>query len=194
MTNYVDMLPAYTPGYGLPKPWAQYTAAVVAPPPGSDVIPEWEFFYGIAQRMGLQLEFGPTDFGGGQGATLPLDMEHTPDADWLLEILTTGSRVPLDEVKAHPGGLSKVDPTIVVLPKEDGWEGRLDLANELMMDDLAVITARGHGDLARGRVTPTRSASLPPHELALQLRRYDRTAPGRRAHEPGVHAPRRSGR
>ena len=34
MTNYVDMLPAYAPGYGLPKPWAQYTAAVVAPPPG----------------------------------------------------------------------------------------------------------------------------------------------------------------
>ena len=34
MTNYVDMLPAYAPGYGLPKPWAQYTAAVVDPPRG----------------------------------------------------------------------------------------------------------------------------------------------------------------
>ena len=30
-------------------------AAAVEPPADSDVIEEWEFFYGLAQRMGLQL-------------------------------------------------------------------------------------------------------------------------------------------
>ena len=81
MTNYVDMLPAYAPGYGLPKPWAQYTPAIVDPPEGSDVIPEWEFFYGLAQRMGLALEVRPVDFNGPTGATLPIPMDVKPTAD-----------------------------------------------------------------------------------------------------------------
>ena len=29
---------------------------MVDPPEGSEVIEEWEFFYGLAQRMGLQLD------------------------------------------------------------------------------------------------------------------------------------------
>jgi len=38
---------------GYSEPYAQYTPAIAAPPPGADVIEEWEFFYGLAQRMGL---------------------------------------------------------------------------------------------------------------------------------------------
>ena len=50
-------------------------------------------------------------------------------------------------MKAHPNGVSSLDPTITVLPKEAGYEGRLDLANELMMRDLAEVTTRGTGDV-----------------------------------------------
>jgi anaerobic selenocysteine-containing dehydrogenase len=148
MTNYVDMLPAYAPGYGLPKPWAQYTAAVVAPPPGSDVIPEWEFFYGLAQRMGLALEVRPVDFNGPTGATMPVPMDVKPTADELLELLTTKARVPLGEIKRFPNGAVFEEPSSVVQPKMEGWEARLDLANELMMRDLADMSARPTGDLA----------------------------------------------
>ncbi len=147
ISNTFDLISGAFPGVAMPGPWGQYTPALVEPPAGSDVIPEWEFFYGVAARMGLQIEFGPTDFGGGQGVTTTLDMEHTPDADELLEILCTDSRIPLDEVKAHPNGVSSLDPTITVLPKEPGYEGRLDLANELMMRDLAEVTTRGTGDV-----------------------------------------------
>ena len=66
------------PGCRDAGPWAQYTPALVEPPAGSDVIPEWEFFYGVAARMGLQTRVRPIDFGGGQGVTTTLDMEHTP--------------------------------------------------------------------------------------------------------------------
>ena len=48
---------AATTGY--PEPYAQYAPAVVEPPAGSDVIEEWELFYGLAQRMGLQLDGSP---------------------------------------------------------------------------------------------------------------------------------------
>jgi anaerobic selenocysteine-containing dehydrogenase len=148
MTNYVDMLPAYAPGYGLPKPWAQYTPAIVDPPEGSDVIPEWEFFYGLAQRMGLALEVRPVDFNGPTGATMPIPMDVKPTADELLTLLTTKARIPLSEVKQFPNGAVFEEPSSVVLPKMEGWEARLDLANELMMHDLAEMSARPSGDIA----------------------------------------------
>jgi len=37
---------------------AHYTPAIVGPPPGSQLIDEWEFYYGIARRLGLQLSMG----------------------------------------------------------------------------------------------------------------------------------------
>jgi anaerobic selenocysteine-containing dehydrogenase len=148
MTNYVDMLPAYAPGYGLPKPWAQYTPAIVDPPDGSDVIPEWEFFYGLAQRMGLALEVRPVDFNGPTGATLPIPMDVKPTADELLTLLTSKARIPLADVRQFPNGAVFEEPSSVVLPKMDGWEARLDLANELMMRDLRELSARPSGDLA----------------------------------------------
>jgi len=148
ITNYVDMLPAYAPGYGLPKPWAQYTPAIVDPPRGSDVIPEWEFFYGLAQRMGLALEVRPVDFNGPTGATIPIAMDVKPTADELLAVLTAKGRVPLEDVKRHPHGAVFEEPASYVLPKMDGWEARLELANELMMRDLREMSARPTGDLA----------------------------------------------
>ena len=93
----------------MPGPWGQYTPALVEPPAGSDVIPEWAFFYGVAARMGLQLEFGPTDFGGGQGPPSRWTWSTRLTRTSCLEILLPGSRIPLDEVKAHPHGMSRVD-------------------------------------------------------------------------------------
>jgi len=40
------------------------------------------------------------------------------------------------------------EPSSRVLAKMDGWEARLELANELMMRDLDALTERGSGDLA----------------------------------------------
>ena len=45
----------YGLGFGYPAPYAQYSPAIVDPPTGSDVIEDWEVFYGLARRMGLGL-------------------------------------------------------------------------------------------------------------------------------------------
>ena len=161
MTNYVDMLPAYAPGYGLPKPWAQYTPAIVDPPAGSDVIPEWEFFYGLAQRMGL-------DARGPAGRLQRPDRRHHADPDGRASRPPTScstssrprpaSRWPRSS--EFPNGAVFEEPSSVVQPKMDGWEARLDLANELMMRDLARDGARARAATSpRGPTTPTRSAS-----------------------------------
>jgi anaerobic selenocysteine-containing dehydrogenase len=147
MTSLFDMLPAYAPGFGWQRPHAQYTDAVVDPPAGSDLVAEWEIFFGLAQRMGLDLELRPIDMNGPTGEAHPLSTGRHPTDDELFELLTRKARVSLAEVKRHPHGVS-VPTDQRVAPKEEGWEGRLELADAQMMTDLADIATAGDGDRA----------------------------------------------
>jgi anaerobic selenocysteine-containing dehydrogenase len=137
-----ETLVPYAMGYL--EPYAQYTPAIVDPPAGSDVIEEWEFFYGMAQRMGLPLavesawSWGP-DFEA--PARTELDMENPPTTDELFEMLTKGSRIPLAEVKRHPHGAVFPDPPSIVQPKDPDCTAKLDLANEIMLSELAEVAA-----------------------------------------------------
>jgi anaerobic selenocysteine-containing dehydrogenase len=116
-----------SPGY--PEPYAQYADKVVDPPRGSDVIEEWEFFYGLAQRMGLQLTVGHQQ----------VDMEHKPTSDDILEMTTAGSRIPLSLVKERPEGRIFDDPPVFAQPMDAGWEHRLDVGAPEMMDELSRV-------------------------------------------------------
>jgi anaerobic selenocysteine-containing dehydrogenase len=136
VTDFVISMPTY---YGPAQAHSQYTGAVVAPPEGSDVIPEWEFIYGVAQRMGLSLNLRPRSLSLDDGASdgYAVDMSSPPTADELLEVLAGHGRVPLAEVKRHVSGASLTEPAQIVLPKQPGWQGRFNLANTDMLTDLA---------------------------------------------------------
>ncbi len=134
-----DFLPLYANGVGLPEAFAQYAPAVVEPPEGSDVIEQWRLLHRLARRMGLQLELFPalgevTQVPG--SSPVALDMSRDPLVEELLDIVHTGSRIPLDEIKRHPQGALFPDPPVHVKPKHDGWEGRLDVGSSAMMTDL----------------------------------------------------------
>jgi anaerobic selenocysteine-containing dehydrogenase len=135
-TYLTDRLSEYAVGYTGPSiPWAQYAEPLVQPPEPSDLIEEWEFFYGLARRMGLQLVIG-----GPSG--LALDMDKKPKTEDILGALTFGARVPLEEVRKHPRGVSIKDPPVFVAPKDPGWTGRLDVGNEEMTTDLRAVASR----------------------------------------------------
>jgi anaerobic selenocysteine-containing dehydrogenase len=140
MSLPTETLVPYAMGYGMP--YAQYTPAIVEPPAGSDLIEEWAFFYGMAQRMELPLRvrssysWGPTVE---KPATTVLDPTTPPTTDELLEMLTVGSRVPLSEVKQHPHGAVFPDPPSIVAAKDDDCDAQLDLANETMLGELAEV-------------------------------------------------------
>jgi anaerobic selenocysteine-containing dehydrogenase len=124
---------SYATGYGFQDAYAQLSEAVVQPPPGSDVIEDWELFYGLAQRMRLQLNIAPVE-----GPAIALDMSRPPEPAELVATLYTGSRVPLDEVAKHPhGGFFPSGRPLVVGPKDPGWTSRLDVGNPEMLTDLA---------------------------------------------------------
>lgn len=112
-------------------PFGQYLPAVVDPPPGSQVIDDWYFYWAMAKRLGLQLEF----------AGVPLGMDTPPTPDDLLAIILRNSRIPFDELKRHPGGKTFEIKDVLVLPAEEGADHRLQLAPDDVLEELRAFQA-----------------------------------------------------
>lgn len=143
-TFVADLLSGIADHYGLRESYAHYTDPIVTPADGTISNPD--LLFRLAQAMGLQLEVHP-----GPGSALPggtpvaLDMSGDLDHEHLMQIVHQGSRVPFDEVRKQPGG-AYFPAELTVASKAEGWEGRLDLANPAMMEDLAAVAARAPGD------------------------------------------------
>ena len=131
MTQHLDSMSQLSIGYGLADSYAQYSAAVVSPPAGSEVVEEWRFFFDLGRAMGLQLVISRPN-----AKPITLDMDTPPSTDELLALLAEGSRIPLDVVRAAPGGALYPAPECRVAPPDPEWDGRADVGNELMMDEL----------------------------------------------------------
>jgi anaerobic selenocysteine-containing dehydrogenase len=85
---------------------------------------------------------------------LPTDAK--PSADEYLDFLCAGSRVPLDEVRRHPGGgvFAPAEP-VLVQPARPGRDARMDVAPRAVIDQIHAIRAEafsaggGYGGDAR---------------------------------------------
>lgn len=128
---------------GYSEPYAQYSPAIVDPPAGSDVIEEWEFFYGLAKRMRLPLRLFPvpaeTGVLRGSREIVEVDLETKPTSDELIENLLGDARVPLDEVKRHPHGKIFDAAPIHVAAADSDDTDRLDIGNDVMLQELANV-------------------------------------------------------
>lgn len=131
----------YATGYGQGLAHAQYTPAITDRPVGSDILEDWEIFYELMARMGYPVEVRA--FGRNE-QTPKIHLESRPKTDDLLEMLNTGSRVPLAEVKKYPGGRIYDDDLIEVEPADTGHSGRLNIGNVEMLQRLrdALMTPR----------------------------------------------------
>jgi anaerobic selenocysteine-containing dehydrogenase len=146
MTQPAEALKFFGPTLGFATPYAQYSERVVAPPEGAEVIEEWEFFYGLAQRMNLPLSLVGF-YGWGRHIESPmiftsLDMENKPTTEEIYEILCKGSRVPLSEVKRHPHAhVFNEHEAMYVQPRDADNEDRLMIGHEHMLRELADVLA-----------------------------------------------------
>jgi anaerobic selenocysteine-containing dehydrogenase len=173
-----DFAAARFAGRGAVDAVGQYSPAVAATPEGSDLVEEWQFFYLLAQAMGLELRLDTILFSKVDGVAL--DMAEPPTSDELIELLVRGSRIPLDEVKQHPHGAVFSEPAVHVAPKDPGWASRLDVANADMLRDLAEVLAHdptevvgtGAFRLICRRATHAMNSSV-NHDTANRGRRYN---------------------
>jgi len=123
-----------------PTPFAQYTAPVVAPPPGT--LMEWAFFNGVANRLGHVLTVKPFMFGVDIMA-LPGGLELTPGRDWktddIIRYYADCTEIPFDELSKHAGGFvpDLEQPVIQPAATDDG--ARLDMCPPDVAAELADI-------------------------------------------------------
>jgi anaerobic selenocysteine-containing dehydrogenase len=158
----LDMRAAFgMPGYGLTHAYAQYSPKVVDPPVGSDLLEDWEIYFELARRLGLQLMLR----GQGTVGDYIFDMRRRPPTGELIKVVARGSRVPLNAVKRYPEGAMFPDPKIYVQPKEAGWTGMFELADDDMMADLAQL-ARDAECRDRG----SHGADLPYRLISRRMR------------------------
>lgn len=130
-------------GYGFARPYAHYSPAVAEPPADADVIEDWQLYYRVARRLGLQLEmvnvYGtPGGYQEAPTAVLPLDMDTEPTTDDLYDLMCRGSHIPLDEVRRRAGGTVFEElEDLRVAPPEPGNRARLDVGNRRALSALA---------------------------------------------------------
>ena len=105
---------ALTESWGI-VPFMQYTPAVLPKPKG--VIEDWEFVWGLAKRLGVQLTLKAGAYGA-EYASIPgglkVDMQNKPDADEFFSWAYSRAPINYAELKRHAGAISPdVAPTIV---------------------------------------------------------------------------------
>jgi anaerobic selenocysteine-containing dehydrogenase len=170
-------------GYGFSEPYAQYTPALIEPPAGSDLIEDWQLFYRVGQRLGLEMSWTNV-FGSPRGyleapmEQIPLDMSDEPTTDELFEMMCRGSNVPLHEVKRHRHGhVFERCQQQRVAPKEPDCDARLDVGNQ---DLLALL------DTLRPPVRTLVDESRPAHPFVLIGRRENRVINSTGRNLPGL--------
>ena len=145
MTYDMEELETHLGSWGYPDPYGAYAKALIEPPAGSDLLEDWEFFYRLGKAMGLQLEVATGMHrileGDAPIVVTPLDMETQPTTDEMFDLVTAGSRIPLDTLRQMEKGDVFPDPDIKVLPREDGCETFLELGAEDMMRQLDEVLA-----------------------------------------------------
>jgi len=98
------------------QPYSHYTKTVVEAE--GDVIEEWEVFWELGKRLGLQLSINQEH---------PLDMQSKPSKYDLLQKMTTGSRVPIEEIYRREGGHVFDVPDVILEPADPATRGYMDL-------------------------------------------------------------------
>ena len=129
-------------GWGYWSPYGQYCEPAVAPPEGSDVIEEWEFFLDVATAMDKQLSIKPVSWAfypdkQNELAFVP-DRTQDPSADSLFEKMFVDSPVNLEEVKKYPDGHVFDLPKITVAAGDPN-AGHLDAGNDTMLKQLSQL-------------------------------------------------------
>ena len=111
-----------------PMPFQQYAPALIEA--DGDMIEEWDLFWGLAKRLGFDIVLP-----GG-----PMPMDRKPTGDEFFDLLTAGSRVPLDEVRKHPsGGVFPAD--VKVEAREPGHSSRLKVGHPELLAELREVRA-----------------------------------------------------
>ena len=113
------------------RPYARYTAPIAAPPAGAELAEDWEIYWGLAQRLGLALEFDG----------VPIDMATTPDTDSLLAVIARHAPVPFATLQGYDVGHVFDEEAHFVEPADPDCTDRFTVAPDDVVAELAQVHA-----------------------------------------------------
>jgi anaerobic selenocysteine-containing dehydrogenase len=113
------------------RPYAQYAEPVLPPPDGAELVEDWQVFYELARRLDVPLTLDG----------VPLDMSRRPSTEDLLRLLTRGSQVPFEQLRAATRGRVFDVPRQWVEPAEPGCAARFAVAPPDVLDELHAVRA-----------------------------------------------------
>ena len=150
-TMHNEMFGNFGPGWGFEEPYAQYSEPLAEPPPGSDLVEEWQVLHRIGQRLGLKLrlrDWSIPDPVAALKAGSDVDMSGTPTSDEVWRMITRHAPVSFDDVRrlAQPGHVFE-RPAMIVQPRPADWAGRLDIGNADMLRELSAVLDEHDRDL-----------------------------------------------
>jgi anaerobic selenocysteine-containing dehydrogenase len=120
--------------------FAQVARPLIDRPPG--VIDDWEFFWGLARRMGRRLTLKKPTFGATHsqivGPSLELSLEQKPTTEDIVRWMTSHNLVQYDQLIAHPEGVLLEDHAYIkAAQEEDG--ARLNLCPSDVAAEIAKV-------------------------------------------------------
>lgn len=181
-----EMLGNFGPGWGYDVPYAQYSDALVPPPPGADLIEEWEALFRIACHLGVALnikDFSLLDSAEAKSRGTRLDMRRKPSSEEVWAMLTKNAPVSLSEVKAKAReGFVFDRPALFVAPKPADWTGKLDIGNPVMLSEMDQISSRPAA--ASNSAFPYRVISRRLHDVLNSCWHEDPVLKRRMAYNP----------
>ena len=116
-------------------------------PHDSDLLEEWDFFYQMADHLDLDLTFamafGFSRYQESPYVVMPVSRTHKPTIEDFYEAICANSRIPLEEVRRYPHG-HVFHSEVIVEPREDGCDARLECGNKDMLQQLAEVFSQNY--------------------------------------------------
>ncbi len=136
-------------GWGFEGPYAQVSEPILETPEGSDLCEDYQFFHRVATEMGKPLNvksfalLGDPEEQAAQATEIPPGETPDPLTAWSASL--RGAPVPIAEAfadpEAHRGKMFDRPPTVVE-PKPQDWQGKLDIGNSDMLQELSEVAQR----------------------------------------------------
>ena len=120
----------------------QYAEAALQPPP--EALEEWEVFYGLGQRMGLDMAWAFSNIGSPPSPeVMRLDMKAKPSTDVLFEFICRHPEVGFGEIRSAAVGQVVKLREQTVSPPETTDGARLDVMPAEVASEFASCRASG---------------------------------------------------
>ncbi|MFA5937846.1 MAG: molybdopterin-dependent oxidoreductase [Sinimarinibacterium sp.] len=160
LSGYLEMM--------FDKNFVDYSKPVVSKP--DDVLDDWEFFWGIARRLGLQIEYKYMGLLMDYAALPPglrLNMDKKPRQEEIIAWICQQRGLSFEQLAASPGGVTyNLEPIKVAATPGEGSGCRLDVCPDDVADELRELRASQYDSRYAYRLASRRL----PHVMNSVLR------------------------